>query len=178
MRSRRGAKVKDLWHELNNGDSRAVVGIQFLSGAGKKTNGMDNLIRALVVLALLGLSVYRIVRYFRYGMARRVTAGMPSTLGVIPPSGVATGQLSDVPTVPNSRWARMMAGTVGVLVLAALNAVLCVALFVWPAAGKIPFLWRLFVVIFANFYLVPFAQSVGKRRLERRQAAATEWPLR
>ena len=149
-----------------------------LTGAGKKINGMDDLIRVLVVLALLGLSVYRIVRYFRYGMARRVTAGMPSTLGVIPSSSAATGQLSDVPTGPNSRWARMMAGTVSVLVLAALNAVLCLVLFVWPAAGQVPLLWRLFVVIFANFYLVPFAQSVGKKRLERRQVAAAEWPLR
>ena len=138
---------------------------------------MDNLIRALVVVALLGLSVYRIVRYFRFGMARRVTTGTPSTLGVIPPSGVATGQLSDVPTVPNRRWARLEAGIVGVLVLAALNAVLCLFLFVWPAAEKIPLLWRLFVVIFANFYLVPFARSVGKKRLER-PAGGAQWPLR
>lgn len=140
----------------------------------KKTNGMDTLSRVLVVLAFLALAVYRFVRYFRYGMARRVTGATPSTLAVVPP----TNQLSEAPAVPSSRWARIMAGAAAVLVWAALNAVLCLVLFVWPAAEQVPIMLRLFVVIFANFYWVPYAQSVGKKRLERRQAAPGEWPQR
>jgi hypothetical protein len=46
---------------------------------------MDTVIRVLMFLAFIGYSVFRLIRYFRYGMARRVTA-VPPSLGVLPPS--------------------------------------------------------------------------------------------
>jgi uncharacterized RDD family membrane protein YckC len=70
----------------------------------------------------------------------------------------------------------VLAGAVTVLVFFAANSALCLVLFGLPALGQIPLIWRLFVVIFTNFYLVPFAQSVGKRQLKRLQAKSGETP--
>ena len=137
---------------------------------------MDTAVRALVVLALLALSVFRLIRYFRYGMAKRVTAALPSTLGVMPAPEVSTAQNSGVPGEAPGRLARMLAGAMTVLVFFAANSVLCLILFGLPALGQIPLIWRLFVVIFGNFYLVPFAQAVGKKQLKRLQARAGETP--
>jgi hypothetical protein len=137
---------------------------------------MDTVVRALVVLALLGLSVFRLIRYFRYGVARRVTAGTPSTLGLMPAPEASTAQSSDVPGAASSRLARVLAGATTVLVFFAANSVLCLVLFGLPALGQILLIWRLFVVIFANFYLLPFAQAVGKKQLKRLQARAGDTP--
>ena len=137
---------------------------------------MDTAVSALVVLAALALFVIRLVRYFRYGMARRVTAVPPSVLGVTPVPEASAAQSSDVPGSASPRLARVLAGAVTVLVFFAANSVLCLVLFGLPALGQIPLIWRLFVVIFTNFYLVPFAQSVGKRQLKRLQAKSGETP--
>ena len=79
---------------------------------------MDNVARVLVVLALLAYSVFRLIRYFRYGMARRVTAVPPSTWGVLP--------ATETPAVaPATRSARILASGTSILVFATANAILC-----------------------------------------------------
>ena len=140
---------------------------------------MDNAIRALVVLTLLGLSVYRIVRYFRHGMARRVApVAVPSTvLGVMPgPADLTAAQAAATPAATPAAVSgpvpRMRAAAITVAVFLAVNAILWLVLFAIPALAQIPLLWRLFIVIFANFYVLPFAQGVGAKYLKRRQAGA------
>lgn len=136
---------------------------------------MDNAIRALVVLTLLGLSVYRIVRYFRHGMARRVApVAVPSTvLGVMPgPADLTAAQAAATPAAVSGPVSRVRAAAITVAVFLAVNAILWLVLFAIPALAQIPLLWRLFIVIFANFYVLPFAQGVGAKYLKRRQAGA------
>jgi hypothetical protein len=128
---------------------------------------MDNVARVLVVLALLAYSVFRLIRYFRYGMARRVTAVPPSTWGVLP-----TNETPAV--VPARRSARILAGGTTILVFATANAILWVTLFRLPALDQVPGILRLFVGIFANFYLLPLARAVGNKQLKRMQASAVE----
>lgn len=128
---------------------------------------MDTVVRVLVVLALLAFSVFRLIRYFRYGMARRATAVPPSTWGVLP--------ATETPAVaPVARSARFLAGGVSFLVFATANAILWLTLFGVPALSHVPVIWRLFVGIFANFYLLPFARTVGEKQLNRIKASAME----
>ena len=131
---------------------------------------MDVFVRALVVCALISYGIFRLIRYFRYGMARRVTAVPPSKGAVLPePETVAE---SSVQTP--GRFLRIRAGAISVLLFAAVNAVLLIALFGLPVLAHVPVIWRLFLVIFVNFYLLPFARSVGKKALKQMQAGAVE----
>lgn len=134
------------------------------------------MLRALVVLALLGLSIYRITRAFRRGVghARHVMAAPPAIPGVVPAPEHLTA--AGNPNASAGLASRVLAGAAGLFVFVAANAVLCVVLFGLPSLGQVPMIWRLFAVIFANFYLVPLAQSVGKKQLQRRQADAAPNP--
>ena len=68
---------------------------------------MDAIVRILVVLLIVGLSIYRLVRYFRLGLARRVTA-VPPTAGMFvadsPSEQRARAERpSQAPTLPHDR---------------------------------------------------------------------------
>ena len=128
---------------------------------------MDTVVRMLVVLALLAYSVFRLIRYFRYGMARRVTAVPPSTWGVLPATETPAA-------APVTRSARFLAGSVSFLVFGMANTILWLALLGLPALDHVPVIWRLFVGIFANFYLFPFARRAGEKQLNRMKASAVE----
>jgi len=137
---------------------------------------MDNVVRLVVVCALIAYGIFRIIRYFRYGMARRVTA-VPSASGVLPMPGTAAR--SDLsagmqPDVPTGRLVKLQAAAVSVLLFVAANGVLLAALFGLPMLGNVPVIWRLFVAVFANFYLLPFARAVGEKQLKRAQARGAE----
>jgi hypothetical protein len=137
---------------------------------------MDTVVRVLVVLAFIAYSVFRLVRYFRYGMARRVTAVPPSTWGVLPAPDTPTDMNAMPPVVPASRSVRLLAGGMAMVVFVAANAILWLTLLGLPALSQVPLIWRLFVGIFANFYLLPFARAVGERQLKRMQAKAVGSP--
>jgi hypothetical protein len=128
---------------------------------------MDTVARVLVVLALLAYSVFRLIRYYRYGMARRVAAVPPSMWGALP-----TTETSAV--APATRSARILADGTTALVFITANAILWLTLFRLPALDQIPVMLRLFVGIFANFYLLPLARSAGNRQLKRMQASTVE----
>jgi hypothetical protein len=132
---------------------------------------MDTVLRVLVIAALIVWSIFRLVRYFRYGMAKRVTAVPPSAGILLPNTGVPVG--SDSPARSASRSVRFIAGLIVVIVWAAANAVLWFILFRLPMLAKVPFIWRLFVGVFANFYLFPFARGLG-RQAEQMQARSGE----
>ncbi len=131
---------------------------------------MDMFVRALVVCALIAYGIFRLIRYFRYGMARRVTSVPSSAWGVLP--GPETVGESSV-TTPR-RFRRIRAGVISVLVFVAANAVLLGVLFGLPAVAAVPVVWRLFLAIFVNFYLLPFARAVGKKALKQMQARAVQ----
>ena len=127
--------------------------------------------------ALVAYSIFRLIRYFRYGMARRVTAVPTATSSVSPSPGMLAGSELPVGTlqaVPGSRLARIQAASISVLVFVVANGVLLVVLFGLPALGHVPVIWRLFLAIFANFYLLPFARAAGQKRLKQIQARAVE----
>jgi hypothetical protein len=121
---------------------------------------LDTAVRLLVILALISYGVYRIVRYFRYGMAKRVTA-IPPAAGMFPQETVsATNPLMSSPPSAVSTW------LVGIRTLAlwvGANLLLAAVLFAIPALSAVPVIWRLFAQIFANFYLLPWARKVAAR---------------
>jgi hypothetical protein len=47
------------------------------------------------------------------------------------------------------------------------NVVLYLGLFQLPFEQDLPFIWPLFIMIFANFYLIPFAGRSGRRWAQR-----------
>ena len=131
---------------------------------------MDVFVRALVVCALISYGIFRLLRYFRYGMARRVTSIPPSTWGVLPKPGTVAESTVKTPR----RLLRIRAGAISVLLFVAVNAVLLIALFGLPALVNVPVIWRLFLAIFVNFYLLPFARAVGQKALKQMQARTVE----
>ena len=128
---------------------------------------MDTVARVLVVLTLLAYSIFRLIRYFRYGMAPRVTAVPPSTWGALPATEAAA-------VAPATRSARILAGSVSILIFATANAILWLTLFGLPALAHVPVIWRLFIGIFANFYLLPFARAAGEKQMKRMRASAVD----
>jgi hypothetical protein len=125
---------------------------------------MNTVLRGLVIAALLGWSVFRVVRYFRFGLAKSVTA-VPPSAGILAPNTEGVSVASDSPTTATARSVR--AGVTVVIVWVAANAVLGLLLFGLPMLAKVPLIWRLFVAVFANFYLYPFARRLGEKTLNR-----------
>ena len=158
--------------ELLPGDAELTVAAScgtwcHIGGEPEFASCMDRVVRVSVVLALIAYSVFRLIRYFRYGMARRVTAVPPSTWGVLPATETP-------PARPATRSARLLAGGMSILVFATANAILWLTLFGLPALEHTPVMWRLFVGIFANFYVLPFARMVGEKKLKRMRASSME----
>jgi hypothetical protein len=122
---------------------------------------MDKVVRLLVIAALLGWSVFRIVRYFRHGMAKSVTA-VPPSAGLLP-NAAPTAGLNTSTTSASTGPARLIAGLTVVIVWLAANAALWITLLKLPMLASVPLIWRLFVGVFANFYLFPFARGLGER---------------
>lgn len=134
---------------------------------------MDRIVRVMVILALIAFSLFRILRYFRHGLARRVVALPPSAGMVL----AATPSDPPASAVAQSRSARFRAALVTGVVWLGGNALLSAALFAVPALSAVPALWRLFVLVFANFYLFPFAKSAGTKRAQRGDTAVSGNPF-
>jgi hypothetical protein len=123
---------------------------------------MDKIVRIVVILALVALSIFRLVRYFRHGVARRVTA-IPSGAGMILAETRKPVDLTPTATVRPSRSARILAGLLTAVIWLAANTVIAWVLFLTPMLSSIPVIWRLFVQIFLNFYLYPLAKNLRAR---------------
>lgn len=128
---------------------------------------LDQIVRIAVIVLIVSFAVLRIVLYFRGGMARRstmrATTTTPFTMppSLPPPPEQALSQTSTSQTAEGP--ASAMGKLVTVLVAVGLNLGLWFALFVPQFMNNIPVVWRLFIGIFANFYLLPFARRVGRR---------------
>lgn len=121
---------------------------------------MDAAVRIFVILALIAYSLFRIVRWFRYGMAKRVTV-VPPPVGMFPQDSRVANPLAPTPQTAPSTW---LAGVTTLAVWLGANLLLAAVLFAIPALAGVPLIWRLFVQVFANFYLLPWAKRVGNRR--------------
>jgi hypothetical protein len=128
---------------------------------------MDTKARIILVLLFIAYSGFRLVRYLRYGLSRRASAVPPSALGVFPVPASAPG-ISSVPApgtaAAPSGSSRVLDMAVMVVVWGAANAALWAALFWLPIMVRVPVIWRLFIGVFANFYLIPYSRRMGERR--------------
>src|SRR5882724_4703846 len=131
---------------------------------------MNTALRILLFAAVIAWSIFRLVRYFRYGMAKRVTA-VPASAGMLLPQTAAPVG-SDSATESASRSVRFITGLTVVIVWVAANAVLWFILFGLPMLANVPPIWRLFVGVFANFYIFPFARGLGERHKKQMQAGS------
>jgi len=144
---------------------------------GSIAHSMDTTLRLLGIAALIGWSVLRVVRYFRYGMAKRVTAVPPSGGMPMPNTAhpvAAESQTTSASGDSGGRSVQLIAGLTVVIVWAGANMALLFVLFGLPALAQVPLIWRLFVAVFANFYLLPFARGLGESQKRKLQARSTQ----
>jgi hypothetical protein len=122
---------------------------------------MDRPEKALLAVPLLALAVWRFIRYMQFGsrvhqIRRSASAqgsfGVPNISGSLRTSSTAV---------------RVAAATAAVIVWVGGNVLLWLALFQLPFERDLPFIWPLFLAIFANFYLVPFAGRSGRKWAQR-----------
>jgi hypothetical protein len=124
---------------------------------------MDRTIRLVVTLLLIAMVIWRLSRYMRFGVSRSRTAlGAAGGLVPLAPQVTAAGE-SSTPPAPSSALARMAGILVAVAIWLAANVVIWFALFDLPILKRVPPIPLGIVGIFANFYLIPFAQSMGAR---------------
>lgn len=123
---------------------------------------MGTVEKAVLVAVVLVYVGWRFVRYFRLGMSRRPTGGVPSGAGWIaplPPDSSQPPSISEPPLPPSRTWAFMRAAPLW----AAANVALVYVLFVFSGARGIPPILRLVALVLVNFYLVPFCRRVTTR---------------
>jgi len=125
---------------------------------------VDRLSRLLLILAVVAIAVWRLVRYMRLGLAaRRATLGAAG--GWFPP---VPEQASPDPNArsqdatKSSFLTRQTELPVAVAAWLAANALLWFALFGLPLLKNVPPVPLGVAGIFANFYLIPWAQNTGR----------------
>jgi hypothetical protein len=125
---------------------------------------MDRAIRLIVALLLIALVLWRLNRYIRLGVSGQ-RASLGAAGGLFPITPEASAAVGDAVTPPAGRstLARMTGVLVAVAIWLAANAVLWFGLLELPILKALPPIPLGIVGIFANFYLITFAQSVGRR---------------
>jgi hypothetical protein len=125
---------------------------------------MDRAIRLLVALLLIAWVLWRLNRYIRLGLSRH-RGSLGAAGGIFPTSPEVSATVGDAvaPVTGNSTLAWMMGVLVAVAIWLAANAVLWFGLLELPILKAVPPIPLGVVGILANFYLIPFAQSVGRR---------------
>lgn len=136
---------------------------------------MDKETRLALLILLIAIAVWRFVRYMRFGLSR---SRRPTNLGVA--GGLVPQDAERMASVavsgslaPAQRC--LYARIVGVLVAGglwlAINALLWYCLLELPPFKNLPPIPVGVAGIFANFYLIPAARSVGARSRRRIEAA-------
>jgi fatty acid desaturase len=134
---------------------------------------MDALLRVLVIALLIGFGIYRIIRYVNLGVTRSRTPAVFSTTGAVglrpasEPTSLAPGAEPDRSHADSA--AAFGGASVAILFWLLANGILWTALFVPPGIDGIPVIWRLFVGVFANLYLIRLAGRVGDQVTDRMQ---------
>ena len=126
---------------------------------------MDRSTRLFLILIFVGIALWRLVRYVRIGMAaRRATLGAAG--GWFPPVLDHASVDANAPSpdaTPSSFLARQTELLVTLVTWLAANALLWFCLFGLPFLKKVPPIPLGVAGIFANFYLIPWAQNTGRR---------------
>lgn len=136
---------------------------------------MDRTTRLIILLAVIALSAFRLVRYMKYGIAKRPQSAIPGSAGMVLPA--APTAATDVGAQPgagsgNSRLAGAVAALTSAGVWVAGNVLLWSCLFGWSALDEVPALLRGVAGVFANFYLIHLARVAGARVRSRMQKSA------
>lgn len=131
---------------------------------------MEQSEKALLAVPLIALVVWRFIRYMQFGT--RVHRTLRPANAQWPAGIVNSGdQPPALPSVTNVSATVRVASVAGsVVVWIAGNGILYLGLFQLPFERDVPFIWPLFIVIFANFYLIPLASRSGKRWAQRFEA--------
>jgi len=126
---------------------------------------MDRWSRLLLILALVAIAIWRLVRYMRLGLAaRRATLGAAG--GWFPPAPEQSSLGANAPSPDNMKssfLARQAELLIAVATWLAANAFLWFCLFGLPLLKNVPPVPLGVAGIFANFYLIPWAQNTGRR---------------
>lgn len=125
---------------------------------------MSTPFKLLIALLLIGFAVYRLVLLVRHG-TRVHRPTIPTSSGLAPQSleGVAQGEPFASRLGTRGRLVALLVWLVG-------NALVWGLLLGIPAFHRVPVIWILFIGVFANLRLIPFARSVAVRSAQRRQA--------
>lgn len=128
---------------------------------------MDKNSRVIFAVLILGLAVFRLVRYIQFGTRRRRISAIPNTSVPVISSSEVPRSADLVPTAPPAGPISASRRTLGTLAAVSSwligNGLLWVALFGLQYLDGIPLFWRLFLCVLANFYLVRFSRDIGKR---------------
>ena len=126
---------------------------------------MDRMSRLLLLLALVAIAIWRLARYIRLGLAaRRTTLGAAG--GWFPPAPEQAALSADTtsPVSPKISFrGRLDELLVAAATWLAANALLWYCLFGLPLLKNVPPVPLGVAGIFANFYLIPWAQNTGRR---------------
>src|SRR5262245_8878414 len=126
---------------------------------------MDRWSRLLLILAFVAIAIWRLVRYMRLGLAaRRTTLGVAG--GWFPPTAEQPSVDANAPppdATQSSFLTRQTELVVAVVAWLAANALIWFALFGLPLLENVPPVPRGVAGIFANFYVIPWAQNIGRR---------------
>lgn len=133
----------------------------------RKEHRRDPSQRAIVLLIFLALTIWRLVRYMKAGLARRPQGGVPSVAGTVIGAPTSNSAPPAREPVKVSAWNRLIAKTTAALVFVVGNVMIWGCLFGLTALDEVPTIWRLFLGIFANFPLLRLAHATGKNVAER-----------
>ena len=124
---------------------------------------MDHYSRFIGLALVILVTIFRLVRYWRSGVARRPQPAVPGGAGLATPpvtSPVPTATTAS-PIESAAGRSSFLAGLVGVLVWLAGNAVVWGCLFLLPQLGSVAVLPRLVVGVLATFYFVYLARGAA-----------------
>jgi hypothetical protein len=144
---------------------------------------VDRTSRLILLLVVIALSAFRLVRYLKYGIAKRPQSAIPGSAGmVLPATPTAPAAAGAQPGggAGSSRLTGALAALTSAGVWVAGNVVLWSCLFGWPALDEVPAMLRGVAGVFANFYLIHLARVAGARvrsRLQKSDPAQGTNPL-
>jgi hypothetical protein len=127
-------------------------------------NAVDHARAIIFLILIIALTVWRLIRYMKMGLARRPQTGVPGVGGTVVGAPSATPPSSTSPRgehVKSSVWVRVIERTTAGLVFVIGNVLLWGCLFGLTALDEVPTILRLVIGVFVNFPLIRLAQAIG-----------------
>jgi hypothetical protein len=126
---------------------------------------MDHYSRFIGLAFVIAWTIFRVVRYWKVGAARRASpaAAGPGRTGMASPQGVSPASMTTTasPIEAAAGGPAFVAGLVALLVWLAGNAVVWGSLFLLPPLKSMPVAPRLVAGVLATFYLLYLARGAA-----------------